>query len=410
MRKGIVSILLWTATAWALVQGYGLGEIADLWARGSDRIEKELREKRKNLKEVDKQLSLTRRKEKEIRGKESSVLDSLNRIETELHGREKELRQMEGQLRLTEEKLDHTRTQIRLLYQATEETKGKLFSRLDALYRTGRMPPEATPFTSEPYRDRLKIDKYLRVVVDFDTHLVNTYHHQVLLKETYQKELLEDQAAWQRSIAEVRKKRAEIAQIRKEKQALLRSIQNQKAVYRKLISELTGRSKELQSLIDRLEKQKSKLGEERERSEVARGRLLPPLEGNVVSLFKEKGQNGIEISAPMGSEVRAVLPGKVLYADWFKGFGNMVIIDHGNHLFTVSAYCSSLLKKVGDTVTQGEAIARVGTAGSLRGPCLYFEIRLHGRPQDPLAWLPHLDRRRVVALPEGQPVESRKGL
>lgn len=395
---------------WLIAQGYGIGGMTDLWARGADRIEKELREKRKNLKEVDRQLSLTRKKEKEIRGKETSVLDSLNRIEMELHGREKELRQMEAQLRLIEERLDRTKAQIRLLTQATEETKAKLYSRLDALYRFARMPPEGTLFTPEPYQDHLKIDKYLKVVIDFDTHLVNTYRHQVLLKEGYQKELLEDQSAWQRSIAEVTKKKEEIARIRKEKQALLKSIQSQKAVYQKLISELTGRSRELQALIDRLEKQKTKVVESKGQSEIARGKLLPPLEGNVISLFKEKGQNGIEISAPMGSEIRAVLPGKVLYADWFKGFGNMVIIDHGNHLFTVSAYCSSVLKKVGDTVAQGEAIAQVGSAGSLRGPCLYFEIRLNGKPQDPLAWLPHLERRRVVALPEGQPVEGRKGL
>lgn len=410
MRKQIAAALLWIMAGWFFAHGSGLDEVPQLWARGSDRIEKELREKRKNLKEVDRQLSLTRKKEKEIRGKESSVLDSLNRIEIELHSREKELRQMEAQLRTIEERLDRTRAQIQGLTEATEETKAKLFTRLSALYRIGRMPSEAVLFTSEPYQHRLKIDKYLREVIDFDTHLVNTYRHQVLLKKRYQKELLEDQSAWQRSIAEVTKKKEEIARVRKEKQALLRSIQNQKAVYQKLISELAGRSKELQSLIDRLEKQKSKVAEDRGKREVARGRLLPPLEGNVISLFKEKGQNGIEISAPMGSEVRAVLPGKVLYADWFKGFGNMVIIDHGNHLFTVSAYCSSLLKKVGDTVAQGEVIAQVGSAGSLRGPCLYFEIRLHGKPQDPLAWLPHLDGRRVVALPEGQPAEGRKGL
>jgi hypothetical protein len=102
-------------------------------------------------------------------------------------------------------------------------------------------------------------------------------------------------------------------------------------------------------------------------------------------------------------EPRAVLPGKILYADWFKGFGNIVIIDHGDHTFTVSGYCSELLKKPGESVSEGETIALVGSAGSLKGPCLYFEIRHHGKPQDPMNWLSHLDR--VVSLPE----ENRKG-
>jgi septal ring factor EnvC (AmiA/AmiB activator) len=126
----------------------------------------------------------------------------------------------------------------------------------------------------------------------------------------------------------------------------------------------------------------------------------------VISSFKEKGQNGVEIKASMGAEIRAVLSGKVLYADWFKGFGNIVIIDHGDHTFTISGYCSELLKKPGDVVSQGEAIALVGSSGSLKGPCLYFEIRHHGKPQDPMEWLSHLDR--VVSLP-GENKKEKKG-
>jgi len=94
----------------------------------------------------------------------------------------------------------------------------------------------------------------------------------------------------------------------------------------------------------------------------------------------------------METEVRAILPGKILYADWFKGFGNVVIIDHGDHLFTVSGYSSQLLKKTGDSVEQGEAIALVGSSGSLKGPCLYFEIRHRGKPQDPTNWIPQLEK------------------
>jgi septal ring factor EnvC (AmiA/AmiB activator) len=112
----------------------------------------------------------------------------------------------------------------------------------------------------------------------------------------------------------------------------------------------------------------------------------------VISLFKEKGQNGVEIKAPMGAEIRAVLPGKILYADWFKGFGNVVIIDHGDHIFTVSANCSQLLKKAGDIVSKGEPIARVGGKDSSKEPVLYFEIRFRGKPQDPVEWISNLKK------------------
>ena len=177
----------------------------------------------------------------------------------------------------------------------------------------------------------------------------------------------------------------------------MKSIQNQKVVYQRVIGELGNRAKELQGFIEKLEKEKAVLAYGKPKGELVKGKLSLPVQGKVISLFKEKGQNGIEIKAPVGTEIRAVLPGRVLYADWFKGFGNLVIIDHGDHIFTVSGYSSQVLKKEGDTVAQGEPIALVGSAGSLKGPCLYFEIRHNGKPEDPIQWIPQLDK--IVSLP-----------
>jgi septal ring factor EnvC (AmiA/AmiB activator) len=244
----------------------------------------------------------------------------------------------------------------------------------------------------------LRLDKYFRVIINYDAHLVKTYHYQVALKERYQEELVQDQLQWRRNISEIEKKKKEIMKVSGEKRALLKSIQNQKMVYKKVIVELEERAKGLQTLIGKLEREKSLLAYGKSKYEDFKGKLLPPIQGKVISLYKEKGQKGIEIKAPMGAEIRAVLSGKVLYADWFKGFGNIVIIDHGDHTYTVSGYCSELLKKPGDIVSQGETIALIGSAGSLKGPCLYFEIRHHGKPQDPMKWLSRSDR--VVSLPE----------
>jgi septal ring factor EnvC (AmiA/AmiB activator) len=146
-----------------------------------------------------------------------------------------------------------------------------------------------------------------------------------------------------------------------------------------------------------LEREKSLLAHGKSRHEILRGKLTPPVQGKVISLFKERGQNGIEIKAPMGTEIRTILPGKVLYADWFKGFGNIVIIDHGDHTFSIYGYASGLLKKEGELVSQGESIALVGSSGSLKGPCLYFEIRHQGKPQDPMHWISPLDKVAFVS-------------
>jgi len=371
-----------------------------LWAGRPDQIEKDLIEKKKSLKDVKKEIVLTKEKEKKLLGKETSILENLQTLDSQLYLKGKELKKLEMELAQTKERLKQTKAQIANLSKGLEKTRGDLFLRLNALYKMERVLPEVLLLPLESYHDLLRVDKYLKIIIHFDHRLIETYRYQMALKERYQEELVQDQLQWKKNIFEVERKKEEIKKVKKEKQELLKSIQNQKLVYQKLVRELEERAKELQSLVDKLERERSLLAYGKTKIEPLRGKLIPPVQGKVISLFKERGQNGIEIKAPIGAEVRAVLPGKVLYADWFKGFGNLIIIDHGDHTFTVSGYCSELLKKPGDIVSQGETIALVGSAGSLKGPCLYFEIRHQGKPQDPLHWISQLDK--VVSLPQSK--------
>ncbi len=371
-----------------------------LWAGRPDQIEKDLIEKKKSLKDVKKEIVLTKEKEKKLLGKETSILENLQTLDSQLYLKGKELKKLEMELAQTKERLKQTKAQIANLSKGLEKTRGDLFLRLNALYKMERVLPEVLLLPLESYHDLLRVDKYLKIIIHFDHRLIETYRYQMALKERYQEELVQDQLQWKKNIFEVERKKEEIKKVKKEKQELLKSIQNQKLVYQKLVRELEERAKELQSLVDKLERERSLLAYGKTKIEPLRGKLIPPVQGKVISLFKERGQNGIEIKAPIGAEVRAVLPGKVLYADWFKGFGNLIIIDHGDHTFTVSGYCSELLKKPGDIVSQGETIALVGSAGSLKGPCLYFEIRHQGKPQDPLHWISQLDK--VVLLPQSK--------
>ena len=374
-----------------------------LRAASRDFIEKDLSQRMKDLKDVKKEISLTKEKEKKIQGKETSILESLSGLETELYKKERELSKMEVRLGQIKERLQQTKSQIAALSLGMDRTKKELFSRLIALYKMGRIPRATFLLTSQSYPDLLRTDKFMRVIIDYDARLMDTYRQQMALKSKYQDELNQDQSQWERNISEVEKTKKEIEKVRIEKQVLLKSIQNQKVVYQKVIGELEGRAKALQVLIQKLEREKSLLAYGKSRQEFPKGKLIPPVQGKVISSFKERGQNGIEIKAPVGTQIRAVLPGKILYAAWFKGFGNVVIMDHGDHMFTIYGYASELSKKEGDVISQGETIALVGSSGSLKGPCLYFEIRHQGKPQDPMKWVSQLDK--FVFLSE----DSKKG-
>ena len=93
------------------------------------------------------------------------------------------------------------------------------------------------------------------------------------------------------------------------------------------------------------------------------------------------------IHGPTGEEVRAVAAGRVVFADWMRGFGNLMIIDHGQGYLTIYGNNEALLKQVGDTVAAGDVVTTVGNSGGNPDSGLYFEIRYRGKAVDPLSWV-----------------------
>jgi septal ring factor EnvC (AmiA/AmiB activator) len=122
------------------------------------------------------------------------------------------------------------------------------------------------------------------------------------------------------------------------------------------------------------------------------GPLKLPLTGQVLAGFggvmpDGHRSNGLLIAGTAGAEVRAVAAGRVAYADWLKGYGLLLIIDHGGGWMSLYAFNDSLLKNVGDNVRANEAVASVGSSGGQGRPALYFELRHDGQPADPRTWL-----------------------
>jgi septal ring factor EnvC (AmiA/AmiB activator) len=123
-----------------------------------------------------------------------------------------------------------------------------------------------------------------------------------------------------------------------------------------------------------------------------RGRLNWPLRGKLAVAFgakegNDRSSNGVVIAAAEGSEVHAVSHGRVVFADWMRGFGLLLIVDHGDGFLSLYGYNETLLKDVGDWVGANEAIASSGVTGGQKTPGVYFELRAQGRPVDPRAWL-----------------------
>ena len=127
-----------------------------------------------------------------------------------------------------------------------------------------------------------------------------------------------------------------------------------------------------------------------------KGRLLIPVKGKLISKYGPLRtgdyksftfQKGIDIKVERGEPVKSVFKGEVMFAQWLKGYGNLLIINHGDNYYTLYAHVEEIFKQKGETVETGEVIATAGDTGSIKGACLHFEVRHHGKPLDPLKWL-----------------------
>lgn len=151
---------------------------------------------------------------------------------------------------------------------------------------------------------------------------------------------------------------------------------------------------ELEELLERLLRSVPELALDRQETPFAtlRGKLPWPANGRIISGFGRAGRsvlhrNGLEIGARAGSEVRAIHSGHVVFADWMRQFGLLIIVDHGGGFLSLYGHNESLLKHSGEWVSPGETIAMVGDSGGQEKPGLYFELRRDGKPVDPKPWL-----------------------
>ena len=215
-----------------------------------------------------------------------------------------------------------------------------------------------------------------------------------------------------------REKNAELVAIesaqRKERSALIAQQAERRRVLERVSNELKAQRRQVTQL-ERDESRMARLVEELGRviasTPLVRSETVPepggaedkpaglkrglrlPIKGELAERFGAKRSGGgppskgLFIRSPSGQEVRAVAPGRVVFSDWLRGFGNLLIVDHGRSYLTIYANNEALLKQVGDVVRAGDVIATVGASGGGRESGLYFEIRHEGKAFDPMGWV-----------------------
>lgn len=362
----------------------------------SDKIEKE----RKTLDQLKDQIEEKRKQADEAGKKRDSVLQGLQSLDERLVEYRQAHQDIIRKLQKKDKEIETLTQQMSILQDRIDERRDAILARLRIQYMEGRLGHWKTLLASDSYGDFQRRLQYLSAVSERDYALMGTFRADVDQME---------QAERQREIARVgmlaykqstEKHLTDIKSLKKQKRIYLTNITHEKESYERALQELERSASRVDSLLRELEnRRRAAMVRPPVAGSLPRGLkgLLPwPAEGDIVTFFGRQKhptfntyvqRKGIEIRTPEGSAIHAVMPGTVVYADWLKGYGLVIIIDHANGFFSLYAHASKILTIVGAQVTAGQAIGETGDTGMTGENTLYFELREGADPVDPLQWL-----------------------
>ena len=330
-----------------------------------------------------------------LRGEEKSLLGDVERLEVEVRLRGEELREIQLGLQRTQAQMDVILKRVRELTKSRDVARPLLASHARALYKLGELSYLRLLLSVDHPSDFFRGYRFVTTVARRDNALIAAFRADLEALRTQQDELTR---RTQESIAlrtQLEGARRNLDAQRKRKTELLTTIVEKKETHAAYVKELEEAEGKLRALLQGL-----KEGEATVPMSAFRGSLPWPCPGRVRSGFGRHKhpkfdtytvQNGIEIDAAADTPARAVHEGTVVFADRFKGYGLMVVLDHGGKHHSLYAHLAETSVQMGQKVAAGDILGTVG-ASSVEGPGLYFEMRFQGRPEDPLEWLKRPER------------------
>ena len=212
-------------------------------------------------------------------------------------------------------------------------------------------------------------------------------HQKFLAQREQRKQLL------QQLSADISKQRREIGNLQKNEKQLSQLItQLSKVIAAKPKPKPVSNANRLEKQPVELDNDKTPEASSAGQFSALKGRLRLPVKGTITNRFgraREEGGTwkGLFVRSAQGADIKSIAAGKVVFADWMRGFGNLLIIDHGGSYLSIYGNNESLLKQLGASVASGDVIASVGSSGGNPESGLYFELRHQGQPIDPMAWI-----------------------
>jgi murein hydrolase activator len=329
-----------------------------------------------------------------LAAQERSLLGDLRKLEIERDLRVEEARKLDVEAASVAAKIDEATRQIDELDQAIRAARPGLNLRLVEVYKLGRPGYARVLLGVGSYRDIGRATRLVSAMAQIDQRRVQAFSSSMTRLDGVKKSLAGEAERLQTLRADAARSVQMAAQATAARETFIRQLDARRDLNAQMAGELEAAALKLQKAAQPLP------GSSQAELVVLpvtsfRGALEWPAPGQLLSRFGERRalkygsattQNGIEIEATDGQPVRAVHDGRVTFADVFTGLGQLVIVDHGGLAFSLYGYLGSIGVAKGRAVRAGEAVGTAGRAPS-GTPAVYFEMRIDGRPVDPLQWL-----------------------
>lgn len=332
----------------------------------------------------------------EERQKESGLMGDLHRLDLELALHRGQIEILDAEIARCRSEIAGITAETAMLRGRLRRTGGVLAARLRALYVSGPLDFRRVVLTARNPAEISEAYGIASRLSEMDGRRVQSFRTDLARLRDDLERLELRQASLRTYRSQELAQRRELEGIRSDRSQLLGGLRRQAEGQKEALHEMLATERDLQRLVQTLATGGTvppdwKVGFERFRG------LLPwPVSGKVLVPFGARKSTkfdtlvphpGLDLAVALGEPVRAVFDGMVAFSDWFKGYGNLVVLEHAGGFMTVYAHASERLVGRGDRVLAGQVIARGGDTGSLEGPKLYFEIWRDGKPEDPIPWL-----------------------
>lgn len=403
-----------------------------VFAEKSDSIKNEIEDNKSKIESLEDEKSNLNN---EIQGKK----DEVNELEDRIAEKENELNELQLEISEYQKEIDNMQSEISELINSINESKLEVENKEKYIVELKEEEARIKELLDARVRSVYKVDlskQYIYMliksknifeifqninninqIINFDKKLIKNYKDnqetisneiaQIELKITEQEEAQGAIEAKQSDIIEAKNKvvaiqseeeskKNELLAMQREKQNSIVALENDSEKISSEIAELESHNEELEAELDRIIN--SVNGSNADNNVQTESGFLRPISGRITSYYgyrvnpvtgEYKLHKGIDYAGDYGDPIKASKSGVVEYSGWITGYGNTIILGHGNGVQTLYPHAQTLNVNYGDTVKQGDVIATVGSTGNSTGPHLHFEIRINGEAVDPLNYIPY---------------------